>query len=78
MDREQILANAEKFQLEAFSLVIACVIMLLSGAASYITGEGLWFTRSGSLAVLISAIIEFRNFGIQQKLNEIAQESAAY
>jgi len=78
MDREQILAEAEKFRLEAFFLFVAYIILLLSGAASFITGEGLWFSRSGSLAVLISAIIEYRNYSLQQKLNEIAQESTAY
>ena len=78
MDRETILAKAEKFRMEAFFLFLAYVIMFISAVASVKTGDSLWFARSGSLAVLISAIIEYRNYSVQQQLNEIAQKSTAY
>lgn len=78
MDREKILSEASKFSLEVFFLILAYIIMIISAIVSAKTGDGLWFGRSGSLAVLISAIIEYRNYSIQQKLNEIAQESTAY
>lgn len=78
MDREKILAEASKFSLELCFLILAYLIMAISAIASAQTGDGLWFGRSGSLAVLLSAIIEYRNYSVQQKLNEIAQESTAY
>ena len=72
------LVKASNFKTEAILLFIAYVIMLVSAIASVKTGNALWFSRSGSLVVLISAFIQFRNYSTQQKLNEIAQESTAY
>lgn len=77
-DRESVVAKAETFWLEALLLVFAYLLMLVSAAASIKTNDPLWFSRSGSLVVLISVIIEYRNLTVQQKLNEIAQESTAY
>jgi hypothetical protein len=78
MDREEVLAKAGKFKIEALFLLLAYVVMFISASVSIRTGDASWFARSGSIAVLISAIIEFRNYSVQQKLNEIAQESSAY
>jgi hypothetical protein len=37
---------------------------------SFATCEGHWFARSGSLMVMIGAILEFNNFSAQQYLRE--------
>ena len=78
MDRDVILEKASKFRIEACILIATYIFLVFSAIASSKTGDGTWFSRSGSIAVLISAIIEFRNFSTQQVLNEIAQESTKY
>jgi hypothetical protein len=78
MDREEVLKRAEIVTWEVLLLVLAYVVCIISAVASVKTCDGSWFSRSGSLMVLFAAIVEYRNFGIQQKLNEIAQESTNY
>jgi len=39
------------------------------------TKEGHWFSRSGSLMVILGAFLEYRNFGIQQYLREERDET---
>jgi len=78
MDREEILEEAGKFGVEVFALISTYLFLIVSAIASSTTGDGLWFSRSGSIVVIVSVIIEFRNYSIQQKLNEIAQDSTNY
>ena len=78
MDREEVLKRAELVAWEVLLLVFAYVVCGLSAVWSVKTCDGSWFSRSGSLMVLFAAIVEYRNFRIQQELNEIAQESTSY
>ncbi|PTQ87642.1 hypothetical protein C8R28_100487 [Nitrosomonas ureae] len=56
-------------------LVVAYAIPLFFYYYSYLTGEGHWFSRSGSLMVILGAFLEYRNFGIQQYLREKRDET---
>lgn len=55
---------------EMVLLIAAYVIPLFFCYYSYLTDEGHWFSRSGSLMVILGAFLEYRNFGIQQYLRE--------
>jgi hypothetical protein len=41
-------------------VVLATLVPLVSGIVSYKTGHGHWFARSGSITVLLAAIVQFR------------------
>ena len=60
---------------EMVLLVAAYAIPLLFCYYSYLTDEGHWFSRSGSLMVILGAFLEYRNFGIQQYLREKRDET---
>jgi len=51
-------------------LVAAYVIPMYFFCYSYLTNEGHWFSRSGSIMVILGAFLEYRNFAIQQYLRE--------
>lgn len=57
-------------------LVVTYAIPLFFYCYSYLTtDEGHWFSRSGSLMVILGAFLEYRNFGIQQYLREKRDET---
>ena len=56
-------------------LIAAYAIPIASYIYSGATNEGHWFSRSGSLMVILGAILEYRNFGIQQYLRERRDET---
>jgi len=42
---------------------------------SSMTNKGHWFSRSGSLMIILGASLEFRNFGVQQYLRKKQDET---
>lgn len=56
--------------IEYFLLCIAFVWGIIGFSLAYIFGEGLWFSRSGSVIVLLCAIVEFRLSSLRQKSYE--------
>jgi hypothetical protein len=70
------LDESGKYRLEKFLIIAAYTVMIFSALLSFWSGNELWFSRSGSLAVILSAIAEYRNISAQQKMNEVAQGSA--
>jgi len=55
---------------EVMLLIVAYATPISFYFYSGSTNEGHWFSRSGSLMVILGAILEYRNFGIQQYLRE--------
>ncbi|HCH22922.1 MAG TPA: hypothetical protein DE179_01325 [Oceanospirillaceae bacterium] len=74
---EKRLENAGQYGAEIFLVVLAYLSMLLSALLSMLSGDELWFSRSGSLAVIFCAIAEYRNITVQQGMNEVAQDSTS-
>jgi len=60
---------------EILLLILAYVTPLVFFGYSCFTSEGHWFSRSGSLMVVFGAIVEYRNFGVQQYLREKRDET---
>ena len=60
---------------EVILLIAAYTIPVFFYFYSDSTTEGHWFSRSGSLMVMLGAILEYRNFGIQQYLRERRDET---
>lgn len=61
---------------DVFIIVAAYIIAAVSLYISFQRAEPHWFSRSGSIMVLLAAIIEYQNFKIQQKINEKATEGS--
>jgi len=57
-------------------ITTAYIIAAASLCVSFMRSEPHWFLRSGSIMVLLSAIVEYQNFKIQQKINEKATEGS--
>lgn len=49
----------QDYALEAMLMLLAVVPVMVSAYASYITGDGHWFQRSGTLMVLFSVGVEY-------------------
>lgn len=78
MDREEVLKSANNIGIEIITLIFAYGVNTISLYSSFITTEGHWFARSGSLLVMFGAFLEFRNFSFRKKLDQIAQQSTKY
>lgn len=52
--------------------IFAYGAIIISGIISYKTSDPSWFSSSGSLMVIFSGALEFRQSRIQQRRNEIA------
>jgi len=60
-----------------FAFLAGAVIPLLSSlCVSYITGNGLWFARSGSLTVLFAAALQYRLGGHMERIQFARSASA--
>ena len=57
-------------------LIISISVVAISLWLSFLYKDLTWFERSGSLMVLFSAIVEFRNIKLQQAINDKAAVSA--
>src|SRR5687768_12941160 len=60
---------------EIVLLIVVYTIPIGFYCYSSVTDEGHWFSRSGSLMVILGAFLEYRNFGIQQYLREKRDET---
>lgn len=60
---------------EILLLISAYTIPLFFYFYSNVTGDGQWFSRSGSLMVMLGAVLEYINFGAQQYLREKRDET---
>ena len=60
---------------EIMLLIAAYAIPVCFYFYSRSTTDGQWFSRSGSIMVILGAILEYRNYGIQQYLREKRDET---
>lgn len=77
-DREILLERAGKLHIEIFLVAFVCLVSLVFFIISFVSGEDRWFSNSGALIVAGCAISEYLSISIQQKLSQVAAESAAY
>ena len=56
-------------------LVLIYIIPIGFYYYSSVMKEGHWFSRSGSLMIILGAFLEYRNFGVQQYLREKRDET---
>ena len=75
MVQEEILRRSGFILGDIILLGTAYGFLSISLWHSWVFNDGQWLQRSGSLMVIFGAILEYRFFFAQQKLNEIAQES---
>lgn len=73
-----LIARARNIKLEVIVLLVSIAFSALSYVYSYYQNDPLWFSRSGSVVVILSVWVQFRNFSIQQSLNSAAQISLGY
>jgi hypothetical protein len=57
-------------------IVFAYLIVTVSVYISFLWSEPHWFSRSGSIMVLLAVMVEYHNFKVQQKINEKATEGS--
>ncbi len=60
-------ASRKDSVIEVMFLFLAMGPVILSAYASYITGDGQWFQRSGALMVLFSAAVEYHRRRMPQR-----------
>jgi hypothetical protein len=61
------LLHTDSHAVELALILLSVGPMMMSAYVSYVTGDGHWFQRSGSLMVLFSAAVEYRR-SYQRKL----------
>lgn len=54
-----VIPSPQDYVLEAIFMLFAVLPVVVSAYASYWTGDGHWFQRSGALMVLFSVAVEF-------------------
>ncbi|MBB3062581.1 hypothetical protein [Microbulbifer rhizosphaerae] len=73
MKPEEVLDSSGKIGLDLLVLGAAYVIHMGSAYIAFSLG-GDWYARSGSLLVMFSVYLEYRNFSFTQELNQLAQK----
>jgi|GEM_PF-3928913 len=56
-------------------LILVYIIPIGFYCYSSMTNEGHWFSRSGSLMIILGSFLEYRNFDVQQYLREKRDET---
>lgn len=71
----EVTEKAENISLEAFMLFVAVFILAMILYISLCRNDFAWFSRSGSIVVLLYAWMQARNYDVQQKLHFTSQVS---
>ena len=72
---KEVMGKAENISLEIFMLFASVFILTMFLYISLCRDDFMWFSRSGSIVVLLAAWMQARNYDIQQKLHFTSQES---
>ncbi|MDH5409525.1 MAG: hypothetical protein OEY00_13010 [Gammaproteobacteria bacterium] len=75
---EEQIYSAKKYGVELSLVSLGSISVLASLYCSYVSNDYSWLSRSGSLMVLFSVIVEYNILKKQQILNEAARSDATY
>lgn len=72
---KEVMGKAENISLEIIMLFASAFILTMFLYISLCRDDFMWFSRSGSIVVLLAAWMQARNYDIQQKLHFTSQKS---